>query len=135
MKLCSQSAGTFPSRMNDEVMDHGSICINCCSVHLHHYPDGPTALLNFILEMTFFTIRMVIWIDGPSSCGSSDRCSGSHSNSTLRSLIVFKSRLANWILVILKAHPLIFYDFPSNIHGQGYKIICISNHHIKLLCI
>ena len=25
-------------------------------------PNGPTALLNFILEMTFFTIRMVIII-------------------------------------------------------------------------
>ena len=49
-------------------------------------PDGPSALLNFILEMTFFTIRMVIGIDGPSSGGSSDRCSGSHSNSTFRSL-------------------------------------------------
>ena len=47
-------------------------------------PDGPTALLNFILEMTFFTIRMVIGIE-------------------------FKSRLANWILVILKVHPI----FPS----------------------
>ena len=45
-------------------------------------PDRPTALLNFILEMTFFTIRMVIGIDGPSSGGSSDKCSGSHSNST-----------------------------------------------------
>ena len=49
-------------------------------------PDGPAALLNFILEMTIFTIRMVIGIDGPSSGVSSDRCSGSHSNSTLRSL-------------------------------------------------
>ena len=38
IKLCSQAAGTFPSRMNDEVTDHGSTCINCCSVHLHHYP-------------------------------------------------------------------------------------------------
>ena len=81
-------------------------------------------------------------------------------------LIVFKSRLANWILVILKVHPLFvfcpdmtekivdwdvkpqpkqknlfFYDFSLiskvsiNIHGQGCKIICISNHYIKLLCI
>ena len=25
-------------------------------------PDRPTALLNFILEMTFFTIRMVIGV-------------------------------------------------------------------------
>ena len=41
-------------------------------------PDRLTALLNFILEMTFFTIRMVIGIDGLSSGGSSDRCSGSH---------------------------------------------------------
>ena len=49
-------------------------------------PDEPAALLNFILEMTFFTIRMVIGIDGPSSSGSSDRCSGSQSNSTLKSL-------------------------------------------------
>ena len=49
-------------------------------------PDVPAALLNFILEMTFFTIRMVIGIDGPSSGGSSGRCSGSHLNSTLRSL-------------------------------------------------
>ena len=49
-------------------------------------PDGLTALLNFILEMTFFTIRMVLGIDGPSSSGSSDKCSGSHSNSPLRSL-------------------------------------------------
>ena len=37
-------------------------------------PDRPTALLNFNLEMTFFTIRMVIGIDGPSSGGSPDRC-------------------------------------------------------------
>ena len=105
-------------------------------------PDGPTALLNFILEMTFCTIRMVIGIGCPSSGGLSDRCSGSHSNSTLRSLSkCSKSRLANLILVILKEHPLMFYDFSliskvfSNLHGQGYKIICISNHHIKLLCI
>ena len=49
-------------------------------------PDGPSALLNFILEMTFFNIRMMIGIDGPLSGGSSDRCSGSHSNSTLKSL-------------------------------------------------
>ena len=26
-------------------------------------------------------------------------------------LIVFKSYLSKWILVILKVHPLIFYDF------------------------
>ena len=45
-------------------------------------PNGPTPLLNFFLEMTLFIIRMVSGIDGPSSSGSSDRCSGSHSNST-----------------------------------------------------
>ena len=28
-----------------------------------------------------------------------------------KSLIVFNSCLAKWILVILKVHPLIFYDF------------------------
>ena len=51
---------------------------------------------------------------------------------------MLKSRLANWILVILKVHPLFFYDFSLiskvsiNIHGQRYAIICISNHHIKI---
>ena len=30
-------------------------------------PEGPAALPNFNLEMTFFTISMVIGIDGPSS--------------------------------------------------------------------
>ena len=45
--------------------------------------DGPAALLNFILEMTFFTIRMMIGIDGPSSCGSSYRYSGSHSKKVI----------------------------------------------------
>ena len=30
-------------------------------------PDGPAALPNFNLEMTFFTISMVIGIGGPSS--------------------------------------------------------------------
>ena len=49
-------------------------------------PDGPKALLNVIVEMTFFTIRMVIGIDGPSSGGSSDRCSGSYSKPTFRGL-------------------------------------------------
>ena len=50
-----------------------------------------------------------------------------------KSPIVFKSRLTNWILVILKVHPLIFYEFSLkskisiNILAQGYKIICISN--------
>ena len=82
MKLYSLSAGTYQSRMTGEFTDHGSTCINCCSDYLHHYPDGPTALLNFILEMTIFTIKMLIEIDGPSSGGLSDRCSGFHSNST-----------------------------------------------------
>ena len=54
-------------------------------------PNRQTALLNFILEITFFTIRMVIEIDGPLSGGSSDRCSESHSNSTLRSLSMCSS--------------------------------------------
>ena len=67
-------------------------------------PDGPTALLNFILEMNFFTLRMVIGIYGPSSGGSTDRCSGSQFHIE-KSLIVFKSCLAKWILVILKVGP------------------------------
>ena len=32
-------------------------------------PDGPAALPNFILEMTFFTISLVIGIGGRSSDG------------------------------------------------------------------
>ena len=50
-----------------EVTDHVSTCIICCSDHIHHYPDGPAALPNLNLEMTFFTISMVIGIGGPSS--------------------------------------------------------------------
>ena len=32
-------------------------------------PDGPAALLNFVLEMTLFTISLVIGIGGHSSDG------------------------------------------------------------------
>ena len=38
-------------------------------------PDRPAALPNFTLKMSFFTISVVIGIGGPSSGGSSDRCS------------------------------------------------------------
>ena len=57
-----------------------------------------------------------------------------------KSLIVFKARLGNWIFVILKEHSLILIrsslisKVSINIHEYGYKIICISNHQIKLLC-
>ena len=58
-------------------------------------PDGPAALPNFNLEMTFFTISMVIGIGGPSS--------GVH-------LIDVQdpTQILHWILLILKVHPLIF---------------------------
>ena len=35
--------------------------------------DGPAALPDFILEMAFFTISIVIVMGGPSIGGSSDR--------------------------------------------------------------
>ena len=44
-------------------------------------PDGPSAWPTFILEIAFLTISVVIGIGGPSTGGSSDRWSGSQSNS------------------------------------------------------
>ena len=49
-------------------------------------PDGPGAWPTFIWETACLTISMVIWMGGPSTDHSSDRWSGSQSNSTLRSL-------------------------------------------------
>ena len=81
MKLYSQSAETFPSRMiamaRSRVMaahvSPTSLIISTTT------PEGPAALPDFILEMAFFSISMVIGIGGPSSVGPSERCSGSHS--------------------------------------------------------
>ena len=64
MKLCSQSAGTFPSRMIAMVrlrimlapVSSATLTISTST------PDGLAALPNFNLEMTFFTISMVIGI-------------------------------------------------------------------------
>ena len=58
------------------------------------------------------------------------------------SLIMFKPRLGNWIMVNFEGSSLIFsmsffplfLKIPFNIHEYGYNIICISNHQIKLLC-
>ena len=56
MKLCSQSEGTFTSRL-----------IAMAGLRITTTPDGAAALPNYNLEMTFFTISMVIGIGGPSS--------------------------------------------------------------------
>ena len=66
-----------------------SLSLNCFSDHIYHYPstpDGSVALPDFIFEMAFFNISRIIGMGGPSSSGSSDRCSGSHSMLMLRSL-------------------------------------------------
>ena len=46
----------------EEVTDHGNTCITATLVISTTTPDGSTALPNIILEMTFFTISMVIGI-------------------------------------------------------------------------
>ena len=59
-----------------------------------------------------------------------------------QSLIVLEPHLGNWILVNFEGTSLnlsmIFFSIISNIfiniHEYGYKIICISNHQLKLLC-
>ena len=49
-------------------------------------PNGPVTMPDFILEMAFFTISIVIGMGVLFSGGSLDMCSGSHSKTTLRSL-------------------------------------------------
>ena len=47
--------------LSSKIADHGGTCITCCHDHLHHYmPGGPAALPDFIFEMAFFTISIVI---------------------------------------------------------------------------
>ena len=69
MKLCSQSAWTFPSRMIDlarlgimlaPVLPAAMTISTTTS-------EGPAALPNFNFEVTFFTISMVIGTGCPSS--------------------------------------------------------------------
>ena len=68
MMLCSQSAGTFPSqtiamarlRIILALVSSAALTIPTTT------PDGPAALPNFNLEMTW-TISMVTGIGGPSS--------------------------------------------------------------------
>ena len=70
MKLCSKSEGTFPSRML--AMARLRIVLAPVSPAAPTIstttPDGPAALPNFNLEMTFYTISMVNGIGVPSSC-------------------------------------------------------------------
>ena len=69
MKLCSQSAGTFPSQIIAMAMlrimlapvSPAALTISITT------PDGPAALPSFNWEMTLLTISMAIWIGGPSS--------------------------------------------------------------------
>ena len=46
-----------------------------------------------------------------------------------KSFLMFKPHLGNWILLILKVHPLIFYDFPLFLNKNIIKVpIYISEY-------
>ena len=67
MKLSSQSVGTLPSRIiavaRSQIMvapvSPAALTISTTM------PDGPAALPDFIFEMAFFTMSIVIGIGGP----------------------------------------------------------------------
>ena len=67
MKLCSQSAVTFPSRMITMARLRIMVAPVSPAALTISTTNGPAALPNFNLEMIFFTIPMVIGIGGPSS--------------------------------------------------------------------
>ena len=69
-----------------KIADHGGTCITCSPNDLNTMPDGPAALSNLIFKNAIFTMSIVIEMGGPFNGGSFDRCSGSQSNLTLRSL-------------------------------------------------
>ena len=66
-----------------KIPDHGGTCSHN---DLNTMPDGPAALSDFIFKNAIFTMSIVIEMGGPFNGGSFDRCSGSQSNLTLRSL-------------------------------------------------
>ena len=75
MKLCSHSVGTLPSR----IMAVARLRIMVAPVSpaaliiSTTMPDGPAALPDFIFEMAFVTMSIVIGIGGPSNSGLLDR--------------------------------------------------------------
>ena len=78
----------FTNYSRSKIVDHGGTSVSpaalIISTTMH---DGPAALPDFIFEMAFFTMSIVIGMDRPSSRGSLDTwCPGTHWNSTLRSL-------------------------------------------------
>ena len=75
MKLYSQSVGTLPSRIiavarSRIMVAHVSPAALIISTTM---PEGPAALTDFIFEMAFFPMSIVIGIGGPSNGGSLDR--------------------------------------------------------------